>query len=392
MVDVYKIIKKYQFGLVLAISSFMLAILSYKLTGTGLWWGVTGAESQIGGVFWSYFGFPVGKLAYYHLYKIPQFSQAFTWFLVFGIILGSFFISSARGEFSIRQIPNKWMALKILIGGFLIGYGTRMAGGCNIGDFYSGFATGSAWAFPFFLAMILGIYTVSVLGKHRVWKAFPAEYSSNVIWPRKKFQTMILAISIILIAILIILGFHSNMVELWLIFGIIFGVTGYIGSLCFQTSFRETISGSNKKEMVKILSISLLVFAILSQIAILGFGIRVNFFFDQSESISFQSIGGYIFGIGMGLAFNCTYSMEWRMGSGNIQAILAFLGLTFLGAPAFALTYSWWHYAVPQIVMPASYWQFSLYRFGIPGAILIDVFPVLWFLYAKRFSWGKKIS
>ena len=182
------------------------------------------------------------------------------------------------------------------------------------------------------------------------------------------------------------------MAELWLIFGIIFGVTGYIGSLCFQTSFRETISGSNKKEMVKILSISLLVFAILSQIAILGFGIRVNFFFDQSESISFQSIGGYIFGIGMGLAFNCTYSMEWRMGSGNIQAILAFLGLTFLGAPAFALTYSWWHYAVPQIVMPASYWQFSLYRFGIPGAILIDVFPVLWFLYAKRFSWGKKIS
>ncbi len=389
MVNLYKIIKKYQFGVVLAISSFMLAILSYKFTGNGLWWGVTGAESQIGGVFWSYFGFPVGKLAYYNLYKIPEFNYAFTWFLVFGIILGSFFISAARKEFSIRQIPNRWMALKILIGGFLIGYGTRMAGGCNIGDFYSGFATGSAWAFPFFLTMVLGIYSVSAFGKHEVWKIFPAKFSSNIIWPGKGLQAIIMVASIILIVILVILGIHSNMVELWLIFGIIFGVTGYIGSLCFQTSFRETISGSNKKEMVEILSISLLIFSILSQIAILGFGMRANFFFDQSESIGFQSIGGYIFGLGMGLAFNCTYSMEWRMGSGNMQAILAFLGLTFLGAPAFALTYSWWHYAVPQIVMPASYWQFSLYRFGIPGAILIDIFPILWFLYAKRFKWKK---
>ncbi len=373
----------YFYGILLAITSFLLALFTYLLTGTGLWWGVTGAESQMGGVFWTLFGLHISSLQYYHVYPIPEFNRAFTWFLVYGVILGPLLVSSFRKEFSIRQVPNKWLSIEALSGGTLIGYGTRMAGGCNIGDFYSGFATGSAWAFPFFLAMIAGIYSIIISKRFMGHRGISiSKLTPTMIWPEKNVQISIFVASIALISVM--LAFVDNLVRLWLVFGLIFGSVGYLGTLCFQTSFRETIERSSGRKMARVLAISLLVFSIVSQIAILGFGMKANFFFDQSESVLYQTLGGYIFGLGMGLAFNCTFSMEWRMGSGNIQALITFIGLTFIGAPLYAITYSWWHSFIPVVVSPSHYWQFSLYKFGISGAMLIDLFPIIWFIYSLK--------
>ncbi|BAB60136.1 hypothetical protein [Thermoplasma volcanium GSS1] len=347
-----------------------------------MWWGVTGAESQMGGVFWSLFGLKIHNLAYYRVYPIPPFSEAFTWFLVFGIILGPLIVSSSKKEFSVRQVPNRYLALEAVAGGILIGYGTRMAGGCNIGDFYSGFATGSAWAIFFFLAMVSGIGTIIALSRvlpHRIRKL--AKVKSIFILPSERIQYSILGLTVGA-SILIIVFFSYTMVRLWYVFGLILGAIGYSGAMCFQTSFRETISKNTGKTMARILAISLLVYSILSQMAIIDFHVKVNFFFDQSESILYQIIGGYIFGLGMGLAYNCTYSMEWRMGSGNVQAILTFIGLTFIGAPLYALTYSWWHSFVPVVFEPTRYWEFSLYKYGVTGAFIIDLFPVAWLIYS----------
>lgn len=379
----------YFYGILLAVTSFLLALFTYLLTGTGLWWGVTGAESQMGGVFWSFFGLKISSLPYYQVYPIPVFGKAFTWFLVYGIIIGPLLVSSLRKEFSIRQVPNRWLFLQVLVGGIFIGYGTRMAGGCNIGDFYSGFATGSMWAFPFFFAMIAGIYAIIVgkryMGRHGVSLS---KVRPTMIWPGRKVQLSIFCITIAVIAIMFV--FTDNLVRLWLAFGLIFGSIGYLGILCFQTSFRETLGETKDRTMAKALAVSLLVFSVISQIAILGFGMHTNFFFDQSESVLYQTFGGFIFGLGMGLAFNCTFSMEWRMGSGNVQAVITFIGLTLIGAPLYAITYGWWHSVIPVIIEPSHYWYFSLYRFGIPGAILIDLFPVVWLIYSMHPSLSVK--
>ncbi|MCY0851230.1 YeeE/YedE family protein [Thermoplasma acidophilum] len=371
----------YLYAVILALASFALAVLSYIISGQALWWGVTGAESQMGGIFWSLFGLHVSSLAYYHVYPIPVLDKAFTWFLVFGIILGSLIASLSRGEFSIRQVPNRNLAIQALLGGVLIGYGTRMAGGCNIGDFYSGFATGSFWAFPFFLAMISGIYTIVVLSRHRRTAGFfsSAKPRPSFIWPSRGIQYSILAAVIALLVLLIYL-FPDPMVRIWLIFGLVIGSVGYLGSLCFQTSFRETIGESKDRQMIRLVAVSLLTVSILAQVTIFGLHMRTNFFFDQNQSVLYQVLGGFIFGLGMGLAFNCTYSMEWRMGSGNIQALITFMGLTFIGAPLYAISYSFWHSIIPVVVEPAPYWQFSIYRYGIIGAVIIDLFPVVWLL------------
>ncbi|MGC8609084.1 MAG: YeeE/YedE thiosulfate transporter family protein [Thermoplasmata archaeon] len=373
----------YFYGIVLAITSFLLALFTYMLTGTGLWWGVTGAESQMGGVFWSFFGLKTSSLAYYHVYPIPAFGNAFTWFLVFGIILGPLLVSSFRREFSIRQVPNRWLFIQALAGGILIGYGTRMAGGCNIGDFNSGFATGSMWAFPFFFAMIAGIYVI-ISGKRYMDRhgVSVSKVKSTMVWPGRKVQLSIFGTTLAVIAIMFV--FTSNLVRLWLAFGLTFGSVGYLGVLCFQTSFRETLGETRDRTMAKALAVSFLIFSVISQIAILGFGMHTDFFFDQSESVLYQTLGGFIFGLGMGLAFNCTFSMEWRMGSGNVQAVITFIGLTFIGAPLYAVTYGWWHSIIPVVVEPSHYWYFSLYRFGVPGAILIDLFPAVWLIYSMH--------
>ncbi len=372
----------YIYSILLALASFALAVASYVVSGQALWWGVTGAESQMGGKFWSFFGLDISKLAYYHVYPIPEIDKAFTWFLVFGIIIGSFVASLAKGEFSIRQVPNRNLSLQALIGGILIGYGTRMAGGCNIGDFYSGFATGSFWAFPFFLSMLSGIYLILVLSRSRWFSHFfaSAKPRSTFVWLGRKIQYSMLAISIAVVGVLIYI-FQDTMVRIWLVFGMILGSVGYLGTLCFQTSFRETLGVSRDREMIRLIAVSLLVVSVLAQISIFALHLRTNFFFDQNQSVLYQIIGGFVFGLGMGLAFNCTFSMEWRMGSGNIQALITFIGLTFIGAPLYALSYSFWHSFIPVLVYPATYWQFSIYRYGIPGAVLIDLFPIMWIIF-----------
>ena len=65
-----------------------------------------------------------------------------------GIILGAFLAAAAAGSFSFHtSIPPKTV-LAAVTGGLLMGYGARLAPGCNIGAYFSGIAQGSlhGWA------------------------------------------------------------------------------------------------------------------------------------------------------------------------------------------------------------------------------------------------------
>lgn len=70
------------------------------------------------------------------------------WMLVLGIVVGAFVSSQLSGSFELRWIPDRWeMAfgsaawsrlVVALIGGVLIGFGARWAGGCTSGHGISG--------------------------------------------------------------------------------------------------------------------------------------------------------------------------------------------------------------------------------------------------------------
>ena len=76
----------------------------------------------------------------------------------FGIMLGALIASALAGAFVLhRAVPWK-MAVGAVIGGVLMGFGARMAGGCNIGAYFSGVASFSLHGWLWGLAAIAGTY------------------------------------------------------------------------------------------------------------------------------------------------------------------------------------------------------------------------------------------
>jgi len=79
-----------------------------------------------------------------------QFSPTITWewMLVVGVIIGSFISAILSGRFGFNWIPAKWEATAgdavyirwfvALVGGILLGFGARFAGGCTSGHGISG--------------------------------------------------------------------------------------------------------------------------------------------------------------------------------------------------------------------------------------------------------------
>ncbi|WP_208993437.1 YeeE/YedE family protein [Labrenzia sp. CP4] len=82
-----------------------------------------------------------------------------------GIILGAFLVASWRtGGLSqkIQSLPAQaWLAA--MVAGFLLGYSSRLAFGCNVGAFFSGISTGSLHGWVWFAAAFVGsIYGVKL--------------------------------------------------------------------------------------------------------------------------------------------------------------------------------------------------------------------------------------
>jgi len=85
-----------------------------------------------------------------------------------GIVLGALLASLLAGRFSpVWSIPLRSLAAAIL-GGLLLGYGARIAYGCNIGAFFSGVASGSVhgwlWLPCAFAGNVLGTYLRPTFG------------------------------------------------------------------------------------------------------------------------------------------------------------------------------------------------------------------------------------
>ncbi|MGH4138425.1 YeeE/YedE family protein [Clostridium sp.] len=86
-----------------------------------------------------------------------------------GIILGALISPLLAGHFSFKKKFKLKDAAFYAIGGLLMGYGARIAMGCNIGAFYSAVANFSLSGWVFMLALILGgIIGVNLIKKFNI--------------------------------------------------------------------------------------------------------------------------------------------------------------------------------------------------------------------------------
>ena len=76
----------------------------------------------------------------------------------FGIMAGALLAAGLAGRFAPSRNLALGPALAAVVGGLLMGYGARLAFGCNVGAFFSGVASGSLHGWLWFLSALIGTW------------------------------------------------------------------------------------------------------------------------------------------------------------------------------------------------------------------------------------------
>lgn len=84
-------------------------------------------------------------------------------YLNLGLLLGAFWATLVASQVRFRPIRDKKFFFSALIGGLLMGYGPRIAYGCNVGALLNGIASSSLTGWIFAFAVFLGTWLGSKL-------------------------------------------------------------------------------------------------------------------------------------------------------------------------------------------------------------------------------------
>jgi uncharacterized membrane protein YedE/YeeE len=131
------------------------------LTIGGRPWGVTSAFALWGAKWFAALGIDVASWSYW---TAPAQATALkssvlmdvTSVMDFGIILGALLAAILAGRFAPVLNVSGRSAAAAVIGGLLLGYGARIAYGCNIGAYFSGIASGSLHGWLWLVAAFAG--------------------------------------------------------------------------------------------------------------------------------------------------------------------------------------------------------------------------------------------
>jgi uncharacterized protein len=143
----------------LALGNFATLLLAGRpwgiTSGFALWGAKLVAASGVDVASWAYWAVP-GRVAALHESVFADITSV----MDFGIIAGALLAAGLAGKFSPQwHVPLRSLAAAAM-GGILLGYGARLAYGCNIGAYFSGIASSSLHGWLWFVAALGG----SVLG------------------------------------------------------------------------------------------------------------------------------------------------------------------------------------------------------------------------------------
>jgi uncharacterized protein len=141
----------------LAVGNFLTLVLA------GRPWGITSAFALWGSklaalagadvAHWSYWSSPA-RAASLHASVFADITSV----MDFGIILGALLAAGLAGKFEPSwRVPARSL-IAAIIGGLLLGYGARLAYGCNIGAYFSGIASASVHGWLWFAAALAGSF------------------------------------------------------------------------------------------------------------------------------------------------------------------------------------------------------------------------------------------
>lgn len=129
-------------GIILTLLNFATLALA------GRPWGVTSALAVWGAKGASLVGIDVASWDYWQQAGNAKALANSLWYDItsmmnFGIMLGALLAASLAGKFAPNFNIPKRSLIAAVVGGIMLGYGARLAYGCNIGAYFSGIASGS---------------------------------------------------------------------------------------------------------------------------------------------------------------------------------------------------------------------------------------------------------
>ncbi|PID23066.1 hypothetical protein CSV61_01000 [Sporosarcina sp. P3] len=152
-----------------AIALAVLNALTLMTRGTP--WGITSAFALWGSKIASVLGFDVASWGYWQGANASALEASIfadsTTVLNLGVIIGAFVASAAGGLFKFTRVTVGNFAASV-IGGLMMGYGARLAFGCNIGAYFGGIASfslhGYIWGILAMAGTFLALYLRPLFG------------------------------------------------------------------------------------------------------------------------------------------------------------------------------------------------------------------------------------
>ncbi len=248
----------------------------------------------------------------------------------FGLFAGAMASAMMSRQFKIRPAPPIEY-VKGITGGILMGAGAALAGGCNVGGFYTAVGIFSMGGYT----MMIGLGVGAFIGlKLLLWEMEYLPQKPRAVKPpssnKKHFDwTFIQRIFGALIFIAGIAGFYiyasagKTQIGGLLFFGLIIGLVMHRSRFCFVRAFREPFM-TGDSEMVRAVALSLIIYGCGSAV--------IKWSYIQPPNMGVfhpfwlgSLAGGLIFGIGMLLAGGCASSTLWRSGEGHTKLMATLL-------------------------------------------------------------------
>jgi uncharacterized membrane protein YedE/YeeE len=99
------------------------------------------------------------KSRFFPMFNLGPFQTTWAAFYIIGVPLGSYVSAKALKKFAWR-VPSARQLVTVMVGSIIMGFGAVLAGGCNIGQALTGFATLSVGSIVATVAIIAGNWTM----------------------------------------------------------------------------------------------------------------------------------------------------------------------------------------------------------------------------------------
>jgi uncharacterized membrane protein YedE/YeeE len=263
--------------------------------------------------------------------------------LTLGLLWGAFASALLSKQFTLK-VPPPFEMLRSVAGGIMMGIGSAMAAGCNVGGFFSATSALSLGG----LAMMAGLLVGVFLEVHYYyWEVEHLRFKRGEGKPlrrkggardRKRLQPYqgAVVLAAVFVAVLIyrslgvdaVTGYDYTVTGGLLVAGVAFGIIVHRSRFAFLQGFREPFI-SGRADQARGMAIAVII-SVLGFAALKASGLRFEGDYVAPTFWVGGFAGGVIFGFGMPFAGGCASGTCWRSAEGSIKLVIAFvfMGIT----------------------------------------------------------------